>query len=54
MGSLVTIPHHYMGFIYIICYFLMLGCVPWFNERADDDVWGTGDIADSEGWSPTR
>ena len=54
MGSLVTIPHHYLGFIYIVLYFLVVIFVPWFNERGDDDAWGPADNADSDGWVTTR
>ncbi len=54
MGALVTIPHHYMGFIYIILYFLVIVTVPWVNERNDDDIWGAGDNADSERGVSTR
>jgi hypothetical protein len=32
MSSLVTIPHHYLGFIYVICLFLSLFLSPWFDD----------------------
>ncbi len=54
MGSLVTIPHHYMGFIYIIIFFLVIIIVPWSNERGEDDAWHVGDIAESTNWTTTR
>lgn len=54
MGVLVTIPHHYLGFIYIGCFFIFVGLIPWLNERNDDDVWGFGDVVDSEGWVTSR
>lgn len=54
MGALVTIPHHYLGFIYIGFFFALLALVPWLNERNDDDIWGFFDAADGEGWQTAR
>lgn len=54
MGSLVTIPHHYLGFAYIGTFFILILIVPWLNERADDDIWGLGDNVDNEGYLTTR
>ena len=54
MGSLVTIPHHYLGFAYIGTYFILVIIVPWLNEKADDDIWLLSDNADSEGWFTSR
>jgi hypothetical protein len=54
MGALVTIPHHYLGFIYIGCFFILIFLVPWLNERNDDDAWGYVDVSDGEGWTTTR
>lgn len=54
MGALVTIPHHYLGFIYIGCFFILVMASPWSNERNDDDTWGFGDAVDSEGWLTIR
>lgn len=54
MGALVTIPHHYLGFIYIGCFFILIVLVPWLNERGDDDAWGYTDVGDNEGWFTMR
>lgn len=54
MGALVTIPHHYLGFIYIGCFFFLVIIVPWLNEYNDDGLWGFADAADAEGWSTNR
>ena len=32
MSSLVTIPHHYLGFIYVILLFLSVLFFPWFDD----------------------
>lgn len=54
MGSLVTIPHHYLGFIYIGFFFILVCLVPWLNEYNDDDTWGFCDAVDNDDWSPNR
>ena len=54
MGSLVTIPHHYLGFLYIGTFFILILIVPWINERGDDDIWGVADNTDNEGYLTTR
>jgi hypothetical protein len=33
MSSLVLIPHHYIGFFYIIVFFLMILYLPWFSDN---------------------
>lgn len=54
MGALVTIPHHYLGFIYIGMFFGAIALVPWLNEGNDDSAWGFPDAADTEGYVSTR
>lgn len=54
MGALVTLPHHYMGFIYIGLFFAFIASGPWLNERGDDDVFGYVDTGENEGWTTTR
>lgn len=54
MGALVTIPHHYLGFIYIGIFFILVCLVPWLSEGNDEDVWGFGDSTDIDGWTSTR
>nr|QIB71982.1 cytochrome b [Gruberia lanceolata] len=34
MSSLVLIPHHYLGFFYVILMFLTLFCLPWFEDNS--------------------
>jgi hypothetical protein len=34
MGSLVLIPHHYLGFFYVIFFFLLLFMLPWTDDNA--------------------
>lgn len=33
MSALVTIPHHYLGFIYVILLFIVLLFQPWFDDN---------------------
>jgi hypothetical protein len=54
MGALVAIPHHYLGFIYIGIFFLLIIISPWLNEYNDDDIWGDQDTGDNESWSSPR
>lgn len=54
MGALVTIPHHYLGFVYIGCFFVLVFLIPWLGENNDDDAWGFSDAADNEGWVTNR
>lgn len=54
MGALVTIPHHYLGFIYIGSFFILLILVPWLNERGEDDSLIFADISDNNENSTTR
>lgn len=49
MGALVTIPHHYLGFIYIGLVFVVIICIPWVNEGNDEDFWGFADTMDKFG-----
>lgn len=53
MGALVTLPHHYMGFIYIGLYFGFYIIVPWLNERHSDS-WDNADGGDKNNAISTR
>lgn len=54
MGALVTIPHHYLGFIYIGCFFLFIYLVPWACERGLDDIGGFCDVSEHSEYVTTR
>jgi hypothetical protein len=49
MGALVTIPHHYLGFVFIGLVFISVILVPWVVEYFDDDIWGPLDSAEFQG-----
>jgi hypothetical protein len=54
MGALVTIPHHYLGFVFIGLVFISVILVPWVVEYFDDDIWGPLDSSEFQGWTSTR
>lgn len=54
MGALVAIPHHYLGFIYIGIFFVLIILGPWAFERSDDNIWEELDNSDKEGWTTPR
>ena len=54
MGALVTIPHHYLGFLYIILVFGVIILIPWLYETNSSDSWGFPDTADGESWTTNR
>lgn len=33
MSSLVLIPHHYLGFFYVVFCFLIIMMLPWFDDN---------------------
>jgi len=54
MGALVTIPHHYLGFIYIGLFFIFIILAPWAYERNESNSWEELDSVNKEGWTTTR
>lgn len=54
MGALVTIPHHYLGFIYIGVFFILILTTPWNYEISDDSMWANQDDASIEGKTTAR
>ena len=43
MGALVTIPHHYLGFLFIGMFFMVIILVPWIVESYGEDIWANMD-----------